>query len=375
MITFHPGPFSYTGEDLAEISSHGNPLIVAEIMDAVRETTLARLAERGEFTKRAYIHGKIDLTQAEAVGALIASTSLSGLEMARNTLGGGLSEKLKDIGGKLNQLLTDIEASFITDWEMSESSVLSRMNSIVGDLDIYIGGAQTGRAMYNGISTVIAGLPNAGKSSLFNTILGYPRTIIHEQAGTTRDVIKEHILINGLDFILCDTAGIKEISTGPEQIGVEKTIEALKASDLTLYVVDATEGIVKDEYKWLHISPRTILVLNKIDLHTCNVPKPPDIDTVMISAKYKTGIDELLNVMAKPFPSGTPQVFIERHIYLLKQARQSIISSIQAIKDGMTLDAITIDIRDALAYIRETLGEEINKDIMESIFSKFCIGK
>lgn len=375
MIVFHPKPFSYTGEDLTEISCHGNPLIVAEIMDVIKGTYLARLAERGEFTKRAYINSKIDLTQAEAIGALIASKSLSGLEMARNTLGGKLSKKLKNISGELNQLLADIEASFITDREISESSVLSKMNIIAGDLDTYLDSAQGATTMYNGISTVIAGLPNAGKSSLFNAILGYPRTIVHEDAGTTRDVVKEHILINGLDFILCDTAGIKEISTGPEQIGVEKTIEALKTSDLTLYIVDATRGIAQDEHKWLHLSPKTILVLNKIDLHTCDIPKIPDIDTVRISAKYNQGIDELLNVMAGSFPSGTPQVFIERHIYLLKKTRESIISSVNAIENGMTLDVITIDIRDALAYIREILGEDINADIMESIFSKFCIGK
>jgi tRNA modification GTPase len=337
---------------------------------------MARLAEKGEFTKRAFLNSKIDLAQAEATGELIASTSLSGIAMARNMMEGVLSKKLDEMNNALSQLLTDIEASFIADdSEIPESSVLSCMNALLKNIDAYLDGAEAAPSMYSGIHTVIAGLPNAGKSSLFNALLGYSRAIVHEEAGTTRDVVKEHICIDGLDFILCDTAGIKITSNGPEQIGIEKTIEALKQADLILYVVDATKGISKDEHKWLSLGKRTILVANKTDLNDGDIPQIHGIEVVKTSAKHKQGIDRLFQSMIKPFPSETPQVFIERHIYLLKKTKAAIESGIRAIKENMTLDVVAMDIKDALLLVREILGKDINEDIMESIFSKFCIGK
>ena len=375
MVCFHPRPYSYTGEDLAEISCHGNPLIVSEIMESIRATGLACLAQRGEFTMRAFLNGKINLIQAEAVGALIGSRSFTGLDMAMDAMKGKLSTEIERVRDRIKNLLIDIEASFISDSNISDISVASRIKGILKDVDAYLASSDTGRAMYDGVVTTIAGFPNAGKSSLFNAIVGYPRAIVHEDAGTTRDLINEHVIIKGLDFIFYDTAGIKEIAHGPEQIGIEKTIEALNKSNLILYVVDAVKGVSDNELKWLKLGKKTILVINKTDLTRCTIPDIKEIDVVDVSAKYKKGIDKLLDVMTDILPDNRPQIFMQRHIYLIKKAKQALNSSITAMEKGMTLDAITIDIKEALSTFNELLGDEINPNIMETVFSKFCVGK
>jgi tRNA modification GTPase len=374
MLAFHPAPHSYTGEDLAEISCHGNPLIVKTILDAIRATGLARPAQKGEFTRRAYLNGKLDLAQAEAVGALIEAQSLTGIEMARNLLAGDLSVLVQGIAMDLQDIRADIEASFIAeDIEFDEDSLIVRLGRVIDRLEGHARAAAA--SFYQGLTTIIAGLPNAGKSSLFNVLLGFNRAIVHEEEGTTRDIIREHVILNGIDFMFHDTAGIRDTSTGPERIGIDRTIEAIRESDLLLYVVDAVKGIQDDEFRWLALGRKTIVVMNKMDLSTQAVADIPGVDTVRISARCGQGIDDLLAAMHRAFPQDLPQVFLERHVYLLHQALDALNSATGARAGGLTMDVLTLDIQRAIQALKAIIGEESSEDILDSIFSRFCVGK
>lgn len=376
MVAFHPAPHSYTGEDLAEISCHGNPLIVKTILDAIRATGLARPAQKGEFTRRAYLNGKLDLAQAEAVGALIEAQSLTGIEMARNLLAGDLSVVVQDIAMDLQDIQADIEASFIAeDIEFDENALIVRLGRVIDRLEGYARAGAAAASLYQGITTIIAGLPNAGKSSLFNVLLGFNRAIVHEEEGTTRDIIREHVILNGIDFMFHDTAGIRDTSTGPERIGIDRTIEAIRESDLLLYVVDAVKGIQDDEFRWLALGRKTIVVMNKMDLSTQTVAEIPGVDTVRISARCGQGIDDLLAAMHRAFPQDLPQVFLERHVYLLHQALDALNSATGARAGGLTMDVLTLDIQRAIQALKAIIGEESSENILDSIFSRFCVGK
>jgi tRNA modification GTPase len=376
MIVFHPGPDSYTGEDLAEISCHGNPLVVENIMGAISSTGLARLAHKGEFTRRAFLNHKMDLLQAEAVGALVDSSSTAGCEMAHVLLKGELSDRIKSIKEVIAGLLTDIEASFITEDETIRHDILfEKITHVTSQISGLLKDASQAKEIYEGIVTTIAGLPNVGKSSLFNAILGYDRAIVHHEEGTTRDVLREHLNLGGIDFVFHDTAGIRETTSGPERIGVEKTIETLKASNLVLYVVDARDGIKPHERPWLTLADKTIVVMNKVDLVEGSVNPAPGYDTQCISAKFAHGIDGLLTAMRQAFPHDQPLVFLDRHAYLLGRALGSLNSCLKAIREGFTADVLTIDLQHAMDHLGQMTGETADEDILERVFSRFCIGK
>jgi tRNA modification GTPase len=376
MVVFHPGPRSYTGEDVAEISCHGNPLLVNEILEAIRRTSLARIADRGEFTKRAYMNGKMDLAQAEAVGALVDAKSTAGIEMANRVLAGELSLRMKETGNDLIGILSEIEASFIIDEvEVENTSVVRALEPLICRLDALLESAQKASHLYSGIVTTIAGLPNAGKSSLFNAILGYDRAIVHQEGGTTRDILREHITVSGIDFIFHDTAGVRETSSGPEQLGIEKTIETLKRSHLVLYVVDASRGLSPEEEQWLSLGERTIVVMNKTDLLGPEIRGDTEGDAVWVSAKFKEGIGGLMDKMTSLYSRHTPHVFLERHVNLLLKAREHLANCRQAAYELMTPDALTIDLKGALRCIRGITGEDVSQDMLDDIFSKFCVGK
>jgi tRNA modification GTPase len=376
MAVFHPAPHSYTGENLAEISCHGNPLIVERILDVIGSTHLARIAENGEFTKRAFMNEKIDLAQAEAVGALIRAGSSAGIEMASSLLDGNLSRTVGEICDHLFSIIAEIEASFVTDdVDVGNESIVETLDPIVDQIDSLLEYKDAAPGFYSGISTTIAGLPNAGKSSLFNAILGYPRAIVHAQGGTTRDIIREYVTINGINFIFHDTAGIRNTSSGPEKIGVSMTIQKLEESDLVLYVVDARKGLQSDELRWLGLGKKTIVIMNKIDLLKTGVPDTPEKNTAWISAKYNKGIDTLTGIMTETFPSNPPKVFIQRHTILLEKARSSLELARKSAQADMTADVITIDLSDAVKSLRQIIGKEVDEDILGRIFSQFCVGK
>jgi len=376
MAVYHPCPHSYTGEDSAEIHCHGNPVVVERLLNVIGSTHLARCAEKGEFTKRAFLNAKIDLLQAEAVGALISAGCAAGTEMAGSILDGGLSRDVLAISDALTHVLAEIEVSFINeDMDLNSTSVLVALSPLIEQIDELLKGQDTATNLYNGISTTIAGLPNAGKSSLFNAILGYPRAIVHAEGGTTRDIIRERVTISGIDFIFHDTAGIRETSSGPERIGVEKTIENLRASDIVLYVVDARKGLQPDENRWLDLGKKTIIIMNKIDLLDSDNMHGNTQDTVWISAKHHTGIDKLTSVMTEQFSSGLPRIFIPRHAYLLGKARDLLKQASESIESGLTVDCVSIDLKSAVHSLEELVGKEADDDILHTIFSQFCVGK
>jgi len=372
MVVFHPAPRSYTGEDVSEISCHGNPLIVDRIMDLIRGTGLARLAEKGEFTMRAFLNGKLDLAQAEGVGALVEAGSGTGVDMAKSLLEGGLSSDMNRIASDLEEILSGIEASFIVEEaDTGISAIVCSIEPILEEIECLLEGAADASRLYSGIITTIAGLPNAGKSSLFNAILGYPRAIVHQEGGTTRDIIREHLVVSGIDFIFHDTAGIRTTSSGPEEIGIRNTMEILKKSHLVLYVVDASAGISPEEEQWLNLGEKTLVVMNKADL----VEARPDDGAVWVSAKYGQGIEGLLEAMTGLFPQDLPRIFLERHAHLLSRARESLAHCLGSARQNMTPDALAIDIGAALQYVRDITGENVPVDILEGIFSRFCVGK
>jgi tRNA modification GTPase len=366
MAVFHPGQASYTGEDTAEISCHGNPLLVKAITDIIITTGLAVPAERGEFTLRAYQNGKIDVAQAEAICALIGAKSYCGIEMAKSLMNGELSAGITSIKNDLEQIYADFEAAFILDEiEPDITSLLQKIEQARATLAVYKSSYNKSGYAYSGIRTAIAGLPNAGKSSLFNAILGYDRAIVHEEEGTTRDVIKEHLEFDGLDFIFLDTAGLREAWKGPE---------AIENADMVLYVIDSAKGITDKDMQWLSNRNNTIAVLNKSDLISEPVELPGDLLSVSVSAKYNLGIDRLLTTMRNHFPQGFPCLFIERHGVLINRALESL----DAFKEGafkVTPDASTADLKDAIMALKSILGEELRQDILDDIFSRFCVGK
>lgn len=375
MAVFHPGPRSYTGEDLSEISCHGNPLIVDSVMALIRDTGLARLAEKGEFTRRAFLNGKIDLAQAEGVGALVSAGSASGTDMARSLLEGGLSGDVDSLAGEIQQVLSSIEASFILDEADSgldrPDDLPSSVNALIGEIDDLLEGASEASRICSGVVTTIAGLPNAGKSSLFNAILGYPRAIVHHEEGTTRDILRERLEISGVDFIFHDTAGIRTASSGPEELGIQNTMEILKKSHLVLYVVDASAGISLGEEQWLNLGEKTLIVMNKADL----VEAGQDDGHVWVSAKYGRGIEGLLEAMTSLFPQDLPRVFLERHACLLSRARESLAHCLESARRGMTPDALAMDLGAALRFLKDVTGEGAPADLLDDVFSRFCVGK
>lgn len=375
MVVFHPGPRSYTGEDVAEISCHGNPLLVDALMGVIEGTGLARIAERGEFTKRAYLSGKMDLAQAEAVGALINAESTCGIDMARSLLAGDFSRRIISLGDELFGIISGVEASFLTEDAAYDTAALSQaVGAVIREVDSLLAHGDSAPKRYSGIVTVIAGLPNAGKSSLFNAVLGYPRAIVHQESGTTRDIIRERLVFSGLDFLFHDTAGIRETASGPEQAGIQNTMDILRQSHLVLYVVDACRGLTREDEPWLSLGEKTIVVMNKADL----LPRPRygvQGEKVWVSAKYRTGIDELMNAVSGLFPLGQPGAFLGRHTYLLSRAREYLAHCLAALDDGMTPDVLVLDLKTAHESFQEISGGSVGQDVLESIFSDFCIGK
>ncbi|MEN6476273.1 MAG: tRNA uridine-5-carboxymethylaminomethyl(34) synthesis GTPase MnmE [Syntrophaceae bacterium] len=376
MIAFHPAPHSFTGEDLAEIGCHGNPLIVRSVLEAIESTGLAVPAGRGEFTRRAYLGGKLTLPQAEALSALIDARSVSGVSMARDLMAGGLTTDLRRVLEDCQTVHAEIEASFLEeDIEIDVAELKARLQNGMAFLERALKGTEAAPGLYKGIATVIAGAPNAGKSSLFNALLGYERAIVHAEEGTTRDIIAEHMVFSGIDFIFHDTAGIRIPSTGAEQAGIDRTMAALKDADLILYVVDAARGLEEEESPWLSRG-KTIVVLNKIDLCLDGAGDDvPGFVTVRVSAKFRQGIDTLVQAMQRSFPQELPQIFLERHRHLMSQAATGLRRALSGLESGQALDVLTLDLIEAITSLKNLLGDETSEDVLDRIFAAFCVGK
>ncbi|WNJ17580.1 tRNA uridine-5-carboxymethylaminomethyl(34) synthesis GTPase MnmE [Pontibacter sp. G13] len=387
VLSVFRGPKSFTREDTIEISCHGSPYILREALMLLTRQG-ARLAEAGEFTQRSYLNGAMDLAQAEAVADLIASTSEGAHKLAMSQLRGGVSDELKDLREQLLNFtsLIELELDFSEeDVEFADRSQLEALIQRIGiRLDSLIGSFSFGNAVKEGVPTVIMGRPNAGKSTLLNTLLNENRAIVSDIAGTTRDVIEDRVVLEGIEFRLMDTAGVRETGDVIEAEGVKRTLNLAKRASLLLYIFDLQTESVAEARDYLQTvevpeNAQILLVGNKLDLGN---PTPESAeDLILISAKAHAHIDELRHQMVesvRAFSHLQPEQAIisnVRHLDALHKAR----TALQDVQNGMAMgisgDLLAIDIRTVLHYIGEITGEITTDEVLGNIFSKFCIGK
>lgn len=390
VISLYKNPASYTGEDVVEISCHGSAFVQQQVIQSIIRKG-ARFAKAGEFTQRAFLNGKLDLAQAEAVADLIASNTDASKNAALNNMRGGFSGLLKHLREQLIQFssLIELELDFSEeDVEFADrTKFIELIEQVAGSTKKLLDSFKLGNVVKNGVSVAIVGKPNAGKSTLLNTLLNDNRAIVSEIAGTTRDTIEEIININGILFRLIDTAGIREHTTDViENMGVIKSLEKIKEANIVLYLFDVNITDVKElEVINKEISDQNkklLLVGNKSDTINPDEKKKnySDFEILFISAKENTGIEEL---KSKLFLSVTENNTLSENIIVTNtrhyEALQHVERSLNDVKDGLknkiSGDLLALDIRHCLYYLGEITGEITNEDRLDYIFSKFCIGK
>lgn len=391
VVTLFKTPRSYTGEDVVEISCHGSPFVQRQIVDTIVRFG-ARLARPGEFTQRAFLKGKLDLTQAEAVADLIASGTEAAQRAAIQGLRGGFSAELKQLREQLIQFssLLELELDFSQeDVTFADRTQLKELlNRLATTTQALLSSFKLGNVIKNGVSVAIVGKPNAGKSTLLNSLLNENRAIVSEIAGTTRDTIEEVINIEGILFRLIDTAGLRANTVDQiEQVGIERSYEKMRAADLVLYLFDVADP-VEEVKQWAKGAAeqglRFLLVGNKIDLasapsldeHSSQLPVVP----LLIAAKDKTNVDALQKAMVQEVLSGqwlheNIVVTNERHYQALLQVALALADTKKGIEEGLASDLVALEIRRCLQYLGEITGEITNEEQLDFIFSKFCIGK
>jgi tRNA modification GTPase len=391
LVTVMKGPRSFTAEDIVEISTHGGIVAVKSVLELVLRHG-ARLAEPGEFTKRAFLNGRIDLAQAEAVIDLIRSKSDRAFQVARKQAEGALSKQIVPMRQQLIELLAHVEVNIDYpehDVEDVTSSVIrDNCSSVLKQVQELLIKSNEGKILREGVVTVIVGRPNAGKSSLLNALARENKAIVTDIPGTTRDIVEESVSLSGIPLRLLDTAGIRETSDKVEQIGVERSHGALNEADLILLVLNHHEPLHDDERKLLtELKDRsTLIVVNKVDL-----PGQLDIEEVeqdyskdrivYLSAKEGSGIEHLEKAVAGLFFSGAVEsgdityVSNARHIALLYQTKQSLEDAISASYDSVPIDLIQIDIAASWESLGQILGDAAGDSLLDQIFSQFCLGK
>ncbi len=383
LVSVFRAPHSYTGEDSVEISTHGNPLIVEKVISELVASG-ARPAEPGEFSKRAFLNGRIDLAQAEAVAEIISARTEASLRGARNQLNGMLSEKVNLLRENLLEILSleELELDFAEeDLEfISNDEIISKINLTIEEITKLLDSYKFGRILRDGINVAIVGKPNVGKSSLLNYLLKESRAIVSETPGTTRDVIREEIKIDGFLYRLFDTAGIRIAEDDVEQEGVLRSREAIAQADLVLFINDSTLGFDEDIFDSLikiKDKSKIIVVSNKVDL----VSSGNFNSDVLISAKTGEGIDELFRILknraidSKSYSEKTTIVSNIRHFSALKKAVKALTAAKETISSGLTQEFVALDIREALEALNEIIGIVTTDDMLNNIFDKFCIGK
>ena len=383
LVSIFRSPNSYTGEDSVEISTHGSPIISEKIIELMLENNV-RLAEPGEFTKRAFLNNRIDLAQAEAVADIISSRTDASLRGARNQLNGLLSKKVDSLRELLisTSSLIELELDFAEeDLEfVSLKEVIKNIDAIKKDLTDLLKSFSFGRILRDGVNVAIVGKPNVGKSSLLNYLLKESRAIVSEVPGTTRDIIREELSIDGILFRLFDTAGIRTSEDAIEKEGVLRSREAVQNADIVMFLNDATSDFSYDLYNELikiTADKRILKVVNKIDLVHENSYK----FDVGISAKTGEGINELFSMLkmksigSKNYTEKTAVVSNIRHYNALKKTNEYLENARNSIKGKMTGEFIAVDLRNAENALGEIIGKVTSDDILNNIFSKFCIGK
>ena len=400
LVSLFVGPKSYTRENVVEVSTHGSNYIIQEVISLFMRQG-ARMAQAGEFTLRAFLNGQLDLSQAEAVADLIASESASSHALAMEQMRGGFSDEIQVLRQELIDFasLIELELDFSEeDVEFANRDALKELvTKIRGILRRLLDSFQLGNVIKNGVSTVIAGRPNAGKSTLLNSLLNEERAIVSEIAGTTRDTVEEKLNIKGIEFRLIDTAGIRKAQDQIEKIGVERTIEKIAESTVVIYVFDVIESEPADLWndidrflqgsKVLTAKSKQLFVANKMDLNPYTKPEdyykegligPENLITV--SAKNQMNIEYLKThifnlVIDNPDLMDSTIVTNSRHYEALTGADESLQTVLNGMESGITSDFIAMDIRRALQHLGEITGEVSTDDLLGNIFGRFCIGK
>lgn len=400
LVLIMKGPHSYTGENTVEIDCHGGVFVVRKILETVIKHG-ARPAEPGEFTKRAFLNGRIDLSQAEAVIDIIQSKNEYALKSSVGQLKGNVKQKIVDIREKILYHTAFIETALDDPEHISVDGYGETLRGVIEplikEIQKLIDSSDDGRIIKEGINTVIVGKPNAGKSSLLNALLGEDRAIVTDIAGTTRDILQENISLQGVSLNIMDTAGIRDTADIIEEIGVKKAISHAKEADLIIYVIDSSAPLDQNDYDILKLlkDKKSIILLNKSDLEMQvkkkeimdaylgenKEEKKFDIPMIEISAKENIGIDILENTLKDMFYHGdtsfNSEVYITnvRHKTALQNALQSLKNVIQSIDMQMPEDFYSIDLMDAYETLGSITGETIGEDLVNEIFSKFCMGK
>ena len=390
LIIIMKAPNSYTREDVVEIDCHGGVYVMKKILDILIKSG-ARTAEPGEFTKRAFLNGRIDLTQAEAVIDIINSKNKYALSNSVKLLNGKLSGQITEIRKDLINNIAYIEAALDDPEHISLDNygdkLLITVDNYIDKVDNLIKTVDNGKIFTQGVKTVIIGKPNAGKSSILNILAGYDRAIVTDIAGTTRDTIEEQINLAGITLNLVDTAGIRNTKDIVEEIGVNKAKELAEEADLILYVVDSSTELDENDYNILNIikNRKTVILLNKSDLDTVtdadSISKITDSKVISVSAKDNTGLDELSETIVKLFASGeidyNDEVYVsgERNKEALEETLESLKLVKKSINEGLPEDFYTIDLMNAYEQLGKITGESVEDDLVNEIFSKFCMGK
>ena len=395
MVLIMRAPHSFTAEDTIEIDCHGGMLVMNKILETVLKNG-ARVAEPGEFTKRAFLNGRIDLTKAEAVMDLIESQNDYALKSSIDQLKGSVYEKITSFRNIIIHEIAFIESALDDPEHISldgyPDELMKTIDLLLDEMNRMLISFKNGKVLKEGIKTVILGKPNAGKSSLLNKLLGEEKAIVTEIAGTTRDVLEQYINLDGIGIHIIDTAGIRETEDIVEKIGVDRAMKQAQEADLILYVVDSSKPLDEDDYSIMELmsSKKFIILLNKSDLNTVvsiedleNLCKDDKDHYVIIqtSMKDETGIDQLEDAIKKYFISGKIDFNHEanitniRHKEALSDAYESLKLVKKSIEDEMPEDFLSIDLMNAYSSLGKIIGQEVEDDLVNEIFSKFCMGK
>ncbi len=396
LVSYFKAPHSYTGEDVCEINCHGGNQITKEILEIVLENG-AILAEPGEFSKRAFLNGKMDLSQAEAVINLINAKTKTETRIAAKNLEGDLSKKIKELREELIELMAQIEVS--VDYpeydyeEVEPSSIIGLLNKKINEINKILDTYDQGKYIKNGVNVAILGKPNVGKSSLLNKLAKYEKAIVTDIPGTTRDIVEETINLGNIVLNISDTAGIRDTEDIIEKIGVEKSIKILEEMDLVLYLINGQEGITKEDFEILskieNKGLKYIPVINKMDLTQKSIfdtilkeLKQNNIkEPICISVEEDTGIEDLKNEIIKMFDTNdldySHELIItnERHKDLLKKSVEYLKDAQNEIGKGQPIDIVSIYVKKATKTLGEIIGADVTQDIISKIFEKFCLGK
>ena len=391
LVSYFVSPKSYTTEDMCEINTHGGMVVEKRILELCLENG-AEIASPGEFTKRAFLNGRIDLSQAEAIIDLINSKTIREARESINQLEGHLSSKIESIRQKMLDLMIAIDVNIdypeYDEEEVTKNKSLNELKIILEELVKLENSFNTGKVLKDGVRTVILGKTNAGKSSLLNRILKEDRAIVSNIEGTTRDTIEEFVDIEGIPLKLIDTAGIRNSSNEIEQIGIQKSKKLANSADLIIAIFDITKNLDEDDQELLEIikDKKCIILLNKIDILPENIDlenklKLINKNILKISAMEDIGIQSLYDKIIELYSFNTKSlsndvlISNERHKNLIQKAKMEINEAINATENDMYIDIISIYITNAMNYLAEITGNNVTDDVIDEIFKKFCLGK